>query len=408
MLPRINRAVIGAVVTCVAAAPALTRADEGAIAALDEATFLQRVRRSPRVRVHDARRRAADAAVGAATVLPNPTISYEREAVPGPGAADDFLRLGWAIDLSGRRGLARSAAQAGADAERASTARDALALEIEARLAYLEAAHARGLATQLEGARARLASIAEALRSRAKQGDASDYDAERAALELETLDDERADARRRLEGARLRLGALVGEPRAAYDASDAITLPAQPRAGSELRRADVDAARARARQAEREAEAAGRTWVPRLELVAGVMRSTSASGDGVGYILGVGGSLPLLDRGGAQEARGRAEARRWRGEADALAIEAEGEALQARRELIARIEQAAAYAAGPARRAAELERRAMVAYREGDRPILELLDVHRAARHAAARELELVYEARRAELALARALGGQP
>jgi len=52
-----------------------------------------------------------------------------------------------------------------------------------------------------------------------------------------------------------------------------------------------------------------------------------------------------------------------------------------------------------------LQQRATVAYREGDRPILELLDVHRTARHVAVRALDLIYEARRAELAVRRALG---
>jgi multidrug efflux system outer membrane protein len=408
MLPRITRAVGGLAMTIVMTGAVATRADTRvAPPTIDEATFLQRVlERSPRHHVHEERRRAATAAVGVASVLPNPKLSYEREAVPGLDVSDDFVRLGWTLDLAGRRGLASNAARAGADAERAAVARDEWLLEIDARSAYLDAVHARLLVQQLDDARKNLAAIVETLQSRASKGDASSYDAERAALELDTLDDERADAQRRLEIAQLRLGALVGEPGASYDASDALALPVRPAADPRApQRADVDAALARASAADRELAAARRTWFPRFDLVVGMMSSSGSSGDGIGYIVGIGGELPIFDGGGAAARRHRADAKRWQSEARALAIEARAETEQARRELALRIAQAEAFAAGPAKRAIDLQRRAAVAYREGDRPILELLDVQRTARHAVVRALELVYEGRRAELALLRASG---
>lgn len=408
MLPRIARVVAGLAMTFVVVRPVPTSADQRVVpSTLDEATFLQRVlERSPRRSVHDTRRRVADAAIDVASVLPNPTLSYEREAVPGLDASDDFVRLGWTLDLAGRRGLAMTAARAGADAERAVVERDAFLLGIEARGAYLEAAYARQRVAQLDDARVALAGITQALRSRATQGDASSYDAERSALELDTLDDERTDARRVLELARLRMGALLGESGTEYDATDAITLPPRPTEGRLVpKRHDADAALARARQADREHVIARRSWIPRLWLTVGMMSSRSADGNGVGYIVGIGGDLPLFDRGGAAAVKARAEVKRWRSEASALEVEATAETELTRRELLLRIEQAEGYAAGPAKRAIDLQRRAAVAYREGDRPILELLDVHRIARHASVRALELVYEARRAELAMRRALG---
>jgi outer membrane protein TolC len=409
MLPRITRAVAGLAVTFVAVCPVTTRADQGdaALVSLDEATFIKRVlETSPRRRALDDRRTAARAQVGAASPLPNPTLSYEREAVPGLAASDDFLRLAWTIDPSGRRGLAGAAARAGAEAERFTVERDAFVLEIEARVAYLDAAHARELAARLDAARIPLAELVETLRSRSRQGDTSSYDADRAALELDGLDDERASARRSREIGRLRLGALLGQPGTAYDPADAFALPAKP-ADTDVapHRPDVDAALSRAAQADRELAAARRGWVPRLELVVGVMRTASMGGDGTGYVVGLGGDLPLFNAGGAAADRSRAEAKRWRSEAQALTSEARGEAELARRDLILRIEQAETYLAGPATRAADLQRRATVAYREGDRTILELLDVQRAARHASVRAVELIYEARRAALTLRLARG---
>jgi cobalt-zinc-cadmium efflux system outer membrane protein len=406
MLPRTG-AVAGLAVALAATSPVPTRADQGvAPASLDEATFLKRVlERSPRRHALGDRRRAAHAQVGAASVLPNPTLSYEREAAPSLDTSDDFIRLGWTLDLAGRRGLAGSAARASATAEGHEVDRELFLLEVDARVAYLEAAYAREHEARLAAARVPLAELVATLRSRAKQGDASSYDADRAALELDGLDDERASVRRSLEVAQLRLGAVMGEPATAYDASDGVALPPRPAPGPAAARPDVDAALARAMQADRELTSARRSWIPRLELVAGVISSSSMGGDGIGYIVGIGGDLPLFDRGGAAAERSRADAKRWRSEAQALANQAAGEREQAQRDLALRLEQAEAYLAGPAKRAIDLARRATVAYREGDRPILELLDVQRTARHAATRALELVYEARRAELTLRRALG---
>jgi cobalt-zinc-cadmium efflux system outer membrane protein len=410
MLPRLPRVVAGVAVAFAAVCPGPTRAEDRAgPPALDEATFLKRVReRSPHRQAFEERRRAARAQIAAAGVLPNPTLHYEREAVPGLDASDDFLRLGWSIDLAGRRGLARSAARAGADAEHLEAERAAFVLELDARLAYLEVVHARELVARLDDARAPLADLLATLASRAKQGDTASYDADRATLELDALDDERASARRALEVARLRLGALAGEPGTALDASDALVLPPRPRDAVAPARADVAAALARAEQADREGTAARKRRVPRIELVVGMMASSGMGGSGLGYIAGIGGEIPLLDAGGAAADRARADAKRWRSEAAALASDARGEVAQAQRDVTLRIEQAEAYLAGPAKRAGDLVRRASVAYREGDRPILELLDVQRSARHTAIRALELVYEARRAELALARAAGRTP
>ena len=394
--------------TSIALAIASPSTADNVVVTIDESTFLQRVATAPHVRALDDRARAAHAAVGAAAVLPNPTLSYEREAVPSLDAYDDFARLGWTLDLAGRRGLAGGAARAGADAERASVDHAVLALQLDARLAFLDAVYTREHLARLDDARTALQTIVDSLRTRSAQGDASSYDFDRAALELELLDDERTTVRRELAIAQLRLGGFVGKPTTPHDAIGALTLP-RPLDGPLVpARSDVLAARARERQADRELASARRTWIPRFDLVVGMKASTSGPADGIGYVVGIGGDLPLFDRGGAHAAKARAEVKRWRSEADALALTATAEVEQAHRELALRIEQAEAYAAGPAKRAGDLQLRATVAYREGDRSILELLDVQRTAREALVHVLELAYLARRAELGLWRALGRTP
>src|SRR5687768_7193162 len=114
-------AILGAALC--ALSPRSARADEPR--SLDEATFLAELRtRSPRLRAGAAAVEAADAGVGAAGVRSNPSLRWEREAVPSFDSHDDFVELTLPLDLSGRRGLAVAAARSearavGADADRA-------------------------------------------------------------------------------------------------------------------------------------------------------------------------------------------------------------------------------------------------------------------------------------------------
>lgn len=376
------------------------------VVSIDEPTFLKRVTAAPHQRALADRSDAASASVDAAAVLPNPHLAYEREDVASLDSTDTFVRLGWPLDIAGRRGLSRDAARAGAEAERASVVQASLEVQLAARLAFLDAIYARERLARLDESRASLLAIVDSLRTRAAQGDASSYDSDRAALELDVLDDERLAARRVLVIARLRLGAFVGEPQTELDAVGTLALPVANATGTPVR-SDVAAARAKERQATLEKDAANRTWVPRLDLLVGIKLSTAGTEDGVGYIVGIGGELPVFDRGTAHATKSRAEAKRWRTEAEALTVAASAELEQARRELALRLEQANTYAAA-VRRAVDLQKRAAVAYREGDRTILELLDVQRTAREALVHAQELVYDARRAEIAVWRALGRTP
>jgi cobalt-zinc-cadmium efflux system outer membrane protein len=388
-----------------ALAPTPARADE--LRSVDEATFLAEFRdRSPRLDAGAARVRAAEAAIAAAGVRPNPSLSWEREAVPGLDAHDDFVRLTVPLDLSGRRGLGLAAARREAEAVAAEADRGAWAVEIEARRAYATAAAARQRVAGLEAGRTRLAELVETLRSRASSGDAAEYDAERVALELDLLDDELTSARRELDAARVALGGLLGDPATPVDAADDLALPAIAEPG-EARRDDVTAARRRADAAPLEARRA-RRWFPTLELGVGLVVSGAEADTGVGYLVTIGGELPLFDRGAAAAGRAESAAAMWDAEADALAVEADADAAAARTAAAALGAQARAYADGPARRAARLTRGAEVSYREGDRSIVELLDALRAERTTQARALELVREARDAELDLWLALGRAP
>jgi cobalt-zinc-cadmium efflux system outer membrane protein len=399
-------ALVAVGVALYARAPRSARADEPR--SLDEATFLAELAtRSPRLRAGAAAAEAADAAVDAAGVRPNPSLRWEREAVPSFDSHDDFVELTLPLDLSGRRGLAISAARGEARAAAADADRAALALVIDARRAYAIAAAARQRVAALEASRVRLAELVESLRTRAASGDTAQYDAERVALELDLLDDDLSTARRELAEARIVLGGLLGTPEAPVDAADDLQLPAaiEPTAPA---RDDVAAARHRAAAARGELRHARRGWFPRLELGVGLLIAGAGDEDGLGYLVTVGAELPLLDRGGAAARKAAAAAERWEAEAEALAAEATAGAAAATAAVSAAADQARTFREGAARRAAKLTASVEVAYREGDRSIVELLDALRADRSAQVRVVELFREAREAELELWLAQGRAP
>ncbi len=385
--------------------PGIARADE--LRSLDESTFLAELQdRSPRLDASAARVRAAEAAIDIAGVRPNPSLSWEREAVPGLSTHDDFVRLSIPLDFSGRRSLGLAAARTEADAADADARHADFAVEIAARRAYARAAVSRQLLAALEPGRARLVELVESLQTRADSGDAAAYDAERAALELELLEDELAAARRDLDAARATLGGLLGTPETPIDAADDVALPIVVEV-EDTARADVTAARRRAEASRTEARQA-RRWFPRLELGLGLLVAGNDADTGVGYVISIGGELPIFDRGGAAARRAAAEAAMWDAEADALVVEADAAVVAARTALTASTTQARAFADGAAQRASRLTRGAEVAYREGDRSIVELLDALRVERTTTVRALELLLEARDAELDLWRALGRVP
>lgn len=406
-------AIGAAVAAAVAVAAAPARADEHPYPALERAALSARLTSGPpAVRAARARVDVAAADVGIAGARPNPSLGWEREAVPGRDAHDDFVRLTVPIDPSGRRGIRAGAARAALDAARADAERTAAEVAHDAHTAYARAAHARQRAVVLDATRAQLAELVDTLAARARGGDAADLDATRAGLELDLLDDLRTTARRDRDDAERALAAALGE-RGGYTAVDDLRAPA---AGTPApaARADIEAARHRAEAARREARAAARGWVPELELSIGLMASADGGDVGgagrteLGYVVGLRGTLPFLDRGGAIARRERAEARAWTLEAAALTATASADAERLRARVAALGEQIAAFEAGPRARASALVRRTTSAHRDGARDLLDVIDAHRAARDVELRVLDLLLDRELASIELARSEGSLP
>lgn len=378
--------------------------------------FLERFEKTdPRFEVLDARVQRARAGVTAARVLPNPSLAYDREEVfPSSGRlADNYLRLAWPIDVSGRRSLRIDAAESGVQATRAEAAADRFSLTLEALGLYYDAAFARLRVETLRQGQKSLARLVEIVQKRAGAGDASGYDVRRLELERAAYDDLVSTAEGDLMSARRRLGALVGDASTLYDAADRLELPTLPgsrdgvAASALAGRDDYKAIRLRSTQADHELAAARRAWVPSLVLTGGLKTADLSAGDtAYGYVAGVAVSIPLFDSGQAEKERAAAGKRLAFAEKRVLEQRVPAFARSAHEQLERRVVQARRFTSAQLDKVDALVRAAEVSYQEGERPsIFELLDAYRTARDVRLRDLELRRNAKTSEIDLWRALG---
>ena len=373
------------------------RADEPAT--LDEATFVARVAAAtPALALADADVAIERAGVIAAGVRPRPSLSIEREEVFAAGTAlpEHTLRLDWPVEIGGRRGHHLDAARLAVSAVEADGRRTHHDVLAAALVAFDAAAAARAVVDVLRQARIELVRVVDVVRSRAGAGDAAGYDLRRLEVELGMFDADLGDAEADLAARRLDLGALVGEPGTPFDAGTAAASPPAQIAT----RSDIVAAGMRVRSATAMATAARRTWLSQITFSVGVRTADLGSETAWGYVAGISLDLPTSDPHAAERVRSIGEAARWRAYQTAIEVEATAAIARARTELERRHAQQATHAAGPLATIAALVPQAELAYREGDRPIGELLDVHRVAREVRLQAVAIDAAVRRATRSL--------
>jgi cobalt-zinc-cadmium efflux system outer membrane protein len=135
-----------------------------------------------------------------------------------------------------------------------------------------------------------------------------------------------------------------------------------------------------------------------------VKRADELSGRKTGSVFGVTLALPLFDDGSREAARWEAE--RSRVEAERMFIEYRIRSEIAGASEVHTLRQAALSEEEDQQGTAEeLVQIAVVAYREGEVGILELLDAARTASRARIRSIDLRLDARLAQIALERAVG---
>lgn len=381
---------------------------------LTEKEFVDRFGRwEPRFEQMKARVEGAEAEILAAKVLPNPSLSYDREQIFPSGAnqSDNFLQVELPIDVSGRRSLRVLAAGAGMAAAHAETDNERFTLILDALNVYYGAAVARLTAETLSKGRSTFARLSETTEARTAAGDVSGYDGGRLEIELITYDDLLAEAETRLAVARRVLARLIGDSDASYEATDPLAIPKPPRLSSGIiddavaSRPDYRAAHERLRQAEFELSAARRVWVPLPSLSGGWKRSDTGPETGDGYTAGIGLTLPLFDHGQAERAAAEALQHAAAAQIKLLDWQIRTEIAAAEIELMRRTERARRFEEAQLHRLDRLVSRAETSYREGEHTVFELLDAHRTARENQLRAIDLRHQAKRAELDFWRALG---
>ncbi len=414
---RIAVASLTALAAALAVAPLATAAADATARALRADAFVARFERdNPRFAAVDADADAHRADATAASQLPNPSLSFEREQVfPDYGdAAENALVLGWSLDLSGRRARLTRAAHAAAKAAQARADGDKLAALVAALDAFYDTAYARLRVQTLRDGRAPLARMVDAIAARVEEGDAAGYDLARLELELAAYDEGIAAAETELRAAQRTLGGLVGEPAALYDADDELALPSAPPSADELARdalshrsdaraLKLDQASANAAQA-----AARRAWVPSLDLQLGLKTADVGTDTATGYIAVIGVELPLFSRGQADSERAAARRRAARARRAQLERDIPTAVRIARDRLAAAIDQATTFRVEQLDRASALVAKAEAIYNGGEASVVELVDAYRTAVDARLRYLSLLRRAKSAELALSLALGRRP
>ena len=335
---------------------------------------------------------------------PNPSVTYSRE---GAGFTE-FFQAEQSLPLFGaREALSRAgvAATAAAEAER------------DLRLWLLRADAAATVArvvteqARLESVRAHMREVErliEILRTREREGEGSRFDRLRAEQELRDINQLLADAAVALAEARAMVSGMLPAD-ASLRAVTVTEITPQPpfpietlisRATST--RAELRALQQLGQRATFEAEAAQRLRLPSPKVFGGVKRADDVSGRETGGVFGVSVALPLFDGGGRAAARWEAE--RSRVDAERASIESRIRSEITGASEVLAVRQAALSQEQPGA-AEEFVQIAVVAYREGEVGILELLDAARTAFRARIRSIELRLDARLAQIALERAVG---
>lgn len=347
----------------------------------------------------------------AARRWPNPEASWSHERIGGDGERQDVAVISQRIDLSGRRGLRGDAAGTRVEAARADVALTRLDVEAETRRAFVNVLAQERRGATLRAGATRLEAVAAAVARRAASGDVAGYDRRRVERERLTLLARLDVEEGALARSRALLAARVGAPDPASLALRGDLAPAEPPALPALlervaARPDLRALALEAEAGALEARAAGRWFVPEVELGGGLKTVDAGSRRDTGYAAAVTIPLPLFSRDQDQRVRGEARARGARARL-ALALEAARAEVGGLHAEATRLAAAAArYARSGDADASALAATAEAAYRGGEVGVLELVDAYRATLDASLALIDLQAAARRARIELDRASGG--
>ncbi|MDP2793223.1 MAG: TolC family protein [Sulfurisoma sp.] len=342
----------------------------------------------------------AEADAVEAGLWPNPTLDLGRDRTSN--AREDRWQIAQTLDISGRRGLRRDAAERRvAAAERdGKTRRAAVAADIR-RLFHQALLRQEGLAA-IQAWAQRFANAETTFAKLKKSGEVSGYDLRRLSRERQTAEVKAAEVGAELARNRERLAALIGRPVETLSGRLAPEAPA-PIQGLLVRlaeRPDLAALLRRAEAAELERQAAARGAIPDITLGLGRKNVTDNGLSDSGNLVSVSIALPLFDRQQAADSRGAARALGLKSEAALSQARAEGDVRGLHRQTALLTTAAASFRERAVTPSADLVRIAEAAYRAGESTLLELLDAYRGALDAELTALDLEWKARETRIEL--------
>jgi cobalt-zinc-cadmium efflux system outer membrane protein len=396
-------------VACVGPAAAIGKAQE----LTEQAALARFMAENQTLQALEAQVRITEAEARRATLLANPSATYNRE--DAAENVDNFLVLQQSVPVNGRRGLLRRAGDAAVQAAEADAAYARWSLRSDLRAAFYSLLLAQEREAGWDRGVRDFQEIVRVLRERENVGDGSTFDRLRAERELAEAQAQRATAQVQRAQARARLASFfalgtdassllaVGELALAgpVPSLEEVTALALERRGDRL---------AEARQAERydyEGRAAQREKIPDPVLSAGLKHSRNPLVSGTGYAVTMTVPLPLFNRGQVDVARARAASERSLAMSRSIEQRIRAEVQGAYAALQIREQIAREYGQDLGTAGNELARISQAAYQDGAQTVLELLDSYRVAVLSGVRHLELQLEARLAEIELERVVSDE-
>ena len=347
------------------------------------------------------------------TLVANPMVWYTRENAAG--VRDDFLQFRQPIPITGRRGLFDTANRKATASVEAMVEYQLKQLEATVRSAFWTLLRSQQRETAMGESLREIDETVRVLVVREREGEGSRFDrlrGEREQAELRATLAGETIARAR---ARSDLAGLVGMTGSA----ETLVAVATPSSGTPLppvdrlveqavrSRADLRAGSARLDSVEAEHRAERRLRFPQPSVTGGLKRTRVGGVADTGYAFAVELTLPLSNRGQTEAARTAATSGRLRADQDALRLRVEREVRRAYQVAMLTRQRARDYADSAAASGEALARIARLAYEEGERGILELLDAHRVALAGRLRGIDLLDDARQAEVELSRVVGNE-
>lgn len=338
--------------------------------------------------------------VMAARAWANPELSIEQER--GRGAIADSTEtsivLSQTVDFSGRRGLARRAAELGVRATESQVQADRARIRADVLRHYFDAAAAQQADAALVEIATALAELRRVAARRHEAGDLSGFESQRIDQAATRMDLRRAQHAAGLAAARERLATWIGPQ--ARSATLQVDLPPAGFADAGTTppaTVQLDALRARVLAADARADAASRFPVP-VTFGIGQKRFESAQARDDALIVQASVPLPIFDRGRAERDRARAQADAARAGLVLAERELEGRRAAALAEAT-RLEAAAQrYRDDVLPQARRLSRIAAASFAEGELDLVGLLETLDAQAEAAEEAADLTHRARLARL----------